>query len=320
MGQQSRHRGRMNGLAGSSAAVAGPASRHARTALASSRSEGHFVIFPARFLRCLGLRLDLQLKRLDEADRRRNVVEDQKALFVVQDGVVVREALVVAHVVERFQHRDAGFQNALGHLRFKVATFTQRLDVLAEDAVQGLVAVHLDAVRLAGNADELDDECVQAIQRALGLVLLDGFADVLRDHLEVAVIGVGRQRVQLGHRLVGEQALRDHTASVDQLMAAVTQTALVDAVGDQAFQHAADCVVRRDGPEGAHPLRLGVAACAVLGRVDVDAVVDEEFAVGAVGKVQHVAAAHAKQLFQLAPLERGQVGRAQINGRHGSTF
>lgn len=44
---------------------------------------------------------------------------------------------------------------------------------------------------------------MQAIQRALGLVLLDGFADVLRDHLEVAVIGVGRQRVQLGHRLVG---------------------------------------------------------------------------------------------------------------------
>ena len=75
-----------------------------KTALASSRSEGHIVIFPARFLRCLGLLLDLQFGRLDEADRRRDVVEDQQAFLVVQDGVVVREALVVADIVERLQH------------------------------------------------------------------------------------------------------------------------------------------------------------------------------------------------------------------------
>lgn len=103
--------------------------------MVEKRSERHFIIFPARFLRRLGLRLDLQLKRLDEADRRRDVVEDQPALLVVQDGVVVCEALVVAHVVERFQHRDTGFQDPLCHLRFKVATFAQRLDVLAEDGV-----------------------------------------------------------------------------------------------------------------------------------------------------------------------------------------
>jgi len=43
------------------------------------RSEGHFIIFPARFLCCLGLRLDLQLQHLDEADRRRDVIEDEQA-------------------------------------------------------------------------------------------------------------------------------------------------------------------------------------------------------------------------------------------------
>ena len=47
-----------------------------------------------------------------------------------------------------------------------MATVAQGAHVFAEHAVQRLVAVDVDAVRLAGDANELDDEGVQPIQRA----------------------------------------------------------------------------------------------------------------------------------------------------------
>ncbi|MNH47351.1 hypothetical protein D3C85_1397310 [compost metagenome] len=50
------------------------------------------------------------------------MVEDQQAFFVIQDRVVMCKALVVAHIIERLQHRDAGFQNAFGHDGLKMAS------------------------------------------------------------------------------------------------------------------------------------------------------------------------------------------------------
>ena len=48
----------------------------------------------------------------------------QQAFFVVEDRVVVREALVVAHVIEGFEHRDTGLQDALGHGRLKMSAIS----------------------------------------------------------------------------------------------------------------------------------------------------------------------------------------------------
>jgi hypothetical protein len=47
-----------------------------------------------------------------------------------------------------------------------------------------------------------------------------------------------------------------------------------------------------------------------LGCVNLDTVVDEELSICTVSKVQDVAAFHAKQLFELATLEGGQVRHA----------
>ena len=67
-------------------------------------SERHVVIPHTHGLCCCHLGLELRLQRLDKADRGSDVIKDQQALFIVEDRVIVREALVVANVVERLQH------------------------------------------------------------------------------------------------------------------------------------------------------------------------------------------------------------------------
>lgn len=77
------------------------------------------------------------------------MVEDEQAFLVVEDRVVMGQALVVANVTEGFEHRNAGLQDALGHQRFKVTRVAQALHILAEDAVQSFVAVDFNAALFA---------------------------------------------------------------------------------------------------------------------------------------------------------------------------
>jgi hypothetical protein len=60
------------------------------------------------------------------------VIEDEEALLVVQDWVVVSEALVVPHVVERIPNRNPRLQNPHGHLGFEMAIAPEALHVLPE--------------------------------------------------------------------------------------------------------------------------------------------------------------------------------------------
>ena len=57
----------------------------------------------------------------------------------------MREALVVAHVVECFERRDARLQDAQRHRRLDDAALLEELDILAEQAVQRLLARDGDA-------------------------------------------------------------------------------------------------------------------------------------------------------------------------------
>ena len=55
------------------------------------------------------------VKRSQEANRTGDVIENQQALFVIQDRVVVRQAAIISDIVERFQYRDAGLEGARRH-------------------------------------------------------------------------------------------------------------------------------------------------------------------------------------------------------------
>ncbi|MCY1187891.1 hypothetical protein D9M73_289290 [compost metagenome] len=57
---------------------------------------------------------------------------------------------------------------------------------------------------------------MQSIQPALGLVLLDDFANMLCHHLEIPFISDGGQRIQFGHWLVTEKPLGDLPTVVDE--------------------------------------------------------------------------------------------------------
>lgn len=123
-------------------------------------SEGDVVLAVRSGLLAQPLPLQLLFQRAYETHGACYVVEDQQALVVVQDRVVVREALVVAHVVERLQHRDRGLQDAGRHLRLEMAVLAQALDVLAKERMQRLLTRDRDAARLAQRAYELDNEGV----------------------------------------------------------------------------------------------------------------------------------------------------------------
>jgi hypothetical protein len=69
------------------------------------------------------------------------VIKDQERLIVVQNRVAMRKTLIVAHLVKSFERRNAGFQDAIGHLRFYIAVFSQELDVFAEEAMEALSRV-----------------------------------------------------------------------------------------------------------------------------------------------------------------------------------
>ena len=141
-----------------------------------------------------------------------HMVEDEQALLVIENRVVVRQAPVIAHVVEGLQHGDAGLQDAFRHERFKQPGVAQALHVLAEDAVQRLVAIDLDTAMRAHGAQILDDEGVQPIQGGFRLVLFDRFAHVLRHCLEIALVGRGREGIKLCHRCIPQYALAQRPA------------------------------------------------------------------------------------------------------------
>lgn len=54
--------------------------------------------------------------RFDGTHGAGDMIEDQKSFVATEDRVVVRQGVVVAHMVEGFQVGDAGFQDALAHL------------------------------------------------------------------------------------------------------------------------------------------------------------------------------------------------------------
>ncbi|MNG37134.1 hypothetical protein D3C85_1926710 [compost metagenome] len=63
------------------------------------------------------------------------MVENQQTFVVIQNRVVMRETLVVPHIIEGFQNRDAGLQDSFCHCRLKVATFAKGFHILAKDAM-----------------------------------------------------------------------------------------------------------------------------------------------------------------------------------------
>src|SRR5690606_1710798 len=59
--------------------------------------------------------LNLGLQRLDEPDRSCNVIKDQQTFLIIEDRVVVSQALVVPHIIESFKYRNTRLQNTLSH-------------------------------------------------------------------------------------------------------------------------------------------------------------------------------------------------------------
>jgi len=76
----------------------------------------------------------------------------------------MRQTLIVAHVVERLQCGNAGFQDARGHFGLNMLAVAQALYILAEKAVQRLVAGYGEAVLSAQRSHVLDDKSVQSVE------------------------------------------------------------------------------------------------------------------------------------------------------------
>jgi len=76
------------------------------------------------------------------------MIEDQEAFVVIECRVVVGEACVVPHSVERLHNADARLQDAFGHVRLDESGRSYGLHVLPKDAVQRLVPVHGNAASL----------------------------------------------------------------------------------------------------------------------------------------------------------------------------
>ena len=71
-------------------------------------------------------------------------------------------------------------------------------------------------------------------------------------------------------------------------------------IQDQCLDDFANNVIAFDNPKDTHSVGLGRAAGAIGGRVDVDTgVLFKELTKRAVGKIEYVTAAHAKQPFYL---------------------
>jgi len=60
------------------------------------------------------------------------VVEDQQALIIIQNFVVVRQALIIAHIVEGIESRNTRPQNPLGHGGLQMPLIPEFLYVLSE--------------------------------------------------------------------------------------------------------------------------------------------------------------------------------------------
>lgn len=79
------------------------------------------------------------LNSLNKPDRVRHMIEDQEALVIVQNLIVVSEALIVPHSIKGFQCRNARLQDPLRHVGLDVALLLEAPDVLANETVERLV-------------------------------------------------------------------------------------------------------------------------------------------------------------------------------------
>src|SRR5580704_16972561 len=73
-------------------------------------------------------------------------VEDEPSFGMLDNLVVASEGLVVADIVEFVKHADRAFDDAARHLANRPLLF-QRLDVLADPAMQRVVLIERDAAR-----------------------------------------------------------------------------------------------------------------------------------------------------------------------------
>src|ERR1700747_2492408 len=78
-----------------------------------------------------------------------DVVEDQNCLVLVQNRVVVGEALVVAHITEGVENRDRRLQDSLRHLGFNQAVPLQEFRIELEQALKRSLLVKDDAMPAA---------------------------------------------------------------------------------------------------------------------------------------------------------------------------
>jgi hypothetical protein len=114
---------------------------------------------------------------------------------------------------------------------------------------------------------------VQAVQGGFGLVLFDRFAHVLRHCLEIALVGRGREGIQLGHWRVVQHAGGDLPAVISEVGQSrfIAQAVFGLAVLEQCLDDFADQVITFDRPEAAQTVGLRGPAFAVDYCIDVAA-------------------------------------------------
>ena len=71
--------------------------------------------------------LNPAIEASQEPHRAGHIIENQKRLFIVQNRIIVSQASIIAHVIEGLKDRNAGFQDAVGHLGFNMAGLAQAL-------------------------------------------------------------------------------------------------------------------------------------------------------------------------------------------------
>ena len=232
--------------------------------------------------------------RGQKSDRACDVVEDQKCLRLRQQIVVVGEASVVSHVVEGVQDGDRGLQNPVRHLRFDQAPGFKGLAEFSEQAVQGLLGAHLDALPAAHLSDIPNDEGVEVIEADLGLVRLDRVANGLCEDLEVSSVGIWRESVEIFDRRAEVQAFDNRAGLRDEGGVGCRLDRF--RVPDQRRKRPGDKMIRCDLLEAPHSIGLRPAGVVILGVVDRDAdCIQEELVERAVREVKDVPATHVEQ-------------------------
>lgn len=235
-----------------------------------------------------------------EAQERADGVEDEPCFGMLDNLIVVSEGLVVADIAEFVEHADRALDDTARYLANR-PLLLQRLDVLADPAMQRVVLIERDAALIQKMRKFLHAISVEPVQRCGRTIDSDVTLDCGDQFLERLIALEKVDRIRLRRSVIGFD-LSDQFVEprLDRLVLFRIHFIALHcaAMHPQGAQDARDHVRIFYADEGAEVLRLGSTVEGVALLIDFDTeLVFEEFAHSAIGKIQHVSAVYVERII-----------------------